>query len=104
MSVNVAAALQLGQVDPAIKSSICPNLRFQALRFSIKAGSLSNSKVFLPLPFFLKGLPSLSNSNMAFDENLSLRRAERAKIVLSATLCPGGVIRRFQSYQKRVPS
>ena len=54
MSVNVAAALQLGQVDPAIKSSICPNLRFQALRFSIKAASLSNSKVFLPLPFFWK--------------------------------------------------
>ena len=52
MSVNVAAALQLGQVDPAIKSSICPNLRFQALRFFIKAASLSNSKVFLPLPFF----------------------------------------------------
>ena len=52
MSVNVATALQLGQVDPAIKSSICPNLRFQALRLSIKAASLSNSKVFLPLPFF----------------------------------------------------
>ena len=37
---------------------------------------------------------------MAFHENFSRRRAERAKIILEATLCPGGVFDAFNHFNR----